>query len=67
MKPVLLHRITKRSIYAMSNENESILQVPISDEAKAILQERATANGRAMGREAQQILNRTLLKDKKNV
>jgi len=46
----------------MSNENESILQVPISEEAKAALQERATANGRAMGREAQQILNKTLLK-----
>ena len=50
----------------MSNENESILQVPISEEAKAALQERATANGRAMGREVQQILNKTLLKDKKN-
>lgn len=51
----------------MSNENESILQVPITDEAKETLQKRAAANGRAMGREAQQILNKTLLKDKKNV
>ena len=50
---------------AMNNENESILQVPISDEAKAALQERAAANGRAMGREAQQILNKTLLKNPK--
>lgn len=49
----------------MNNENESILQVPISDEAKAALQERAAANGRAMGREAQQILNKTLLKNPK--
>lgn len=46
-------------------KNESILQVPISDEAKAALQERAAANGRAMGREAQQILNKTLLKNPK--
>lgn len=44
------------------NDNEKIVQVPLSEEAKAALEERAEANGRATGREAQQIINRAVLK-----
>ena len=42
--------------------NEKIVQVPLSEEAKAALEERAENNGRATGREAQQIINRAVLK-----
>lgn len=42
--------------------NEKIVQVPLSDEAKAALEARAEANGRATGREAAQIINKAVLK-----
>ena len=44
--------------------NEKIVQVPLSEEAKAALEERADANGRAIGREAAQIINKVVLRDK---
>lgn len=42
--------------------NEKIVQVPLSEEAKAALEARAEINGRATGREAAQIINRAILK-----
>ena len=42
--------------------NEKIVQVPLSEEAKAALEERADANGRAIGREAAQIIRRVVLR-----
>ena len=42
--------------------NEKIVQVPLSDKAKAALEARAEANGRATGREAAQIINKAVLK-----
>ena len=42
--------------------NEKIVQVPLSKEAKAALKERADANGRTIGREAAQILNKAVLR-----
>ena len=42
--------------------DEKIVQVPLSEEAKAALEARAEANGRATGREAAQIINKAVLK-----
>lgn len=43
--------------------NEIRVQVPLSEEAKAALEERADANGRAIGREAAQIIRRVVLRN----
>lgn len=40
------------------NENEKIVQVPLDAATKAALDDRAAANGRAMGREAAFIIRR---------
>lgn len=42
---------------------EKIVQVPLTEAAKSALEARADANGRAVGREAAQILNKTLLRN----
>ncbi len=42
--------------------NEIRVQVPLSEEAKIALEERANANGRATGREAAQIINKAVLR-----
>lgn len=43
--------------------NEKIISVPLSEEAKAALEERADANGRSTGREAAQIINKVVMRN----
>lgn len=43
-------------------DNEKIVQVPLSEEAKAALENRAAENGRATGREAARIITKAVLK-----
>lgn len=43
--------------------NEKIISVPLSEEARAALEERADANGRATGREAARIISKAVLRN----
>lgn len=45
-----------------TQEKEMIVQVPIPEQVKAALEERASVNGRATGREAAQIIKNALRK-----